>query len=80
MSLLMKSTNSNIRKKIITHIKKPYSHLTLAILGKRLRDIDNSVVKLIFEMFKKSGVRIEDFPTPESRMLVLVEGLQHEDA
>ena len=49
MKLLISSNSVEIRKRIIKGLKGPYSEVTLAFMGKRLRDEDPNVCKLIFK-------------------------------
>ena len=72
--LLVNSKSAEIRKRIIKAFKAPYSPAALALLGKRLRDINPELVVLIFEQLTLHGVLISDFPSAEARMLVLNEG------
>lgn len=69
--------SAEIRKRIIKSIKAPISEPALAFMGKRLRDVNDDVVCLVFKQLLQCDVRLEDFANNESRMLVLAEGLQH---
>ena len=75
LRLLGVSASVEIRKRIIKALKAPYSDEALAILGKRLRDVNKDVIILVFNQLTSEGVTIEDFKTAEARMLVLKQGL-----
>ena len=75
MRLLVSSRSAEIRKRIIRGLKAPYSDEALAFLGKRLRDVNNDVVVLVFNQLAGDHVTLADFPTAEARMLLLTEGL-----
>ena len=80
MKLLMKSNSLQIREKIIKSFRVPYSQPALAFLGKRLRDVNPSIVELIFKQLTVNKVTISEFPSPEIRMLVLIEGFTSQEA
>merc|ERR1719469_654530 len=65
MKLLSLSTSVHMRESIVKSFHAPYSQQALIFLGKRLRDVRPSVVKLIFEQFTTNGVTISSFPRPE---------------
>jgi len=75
MRLLNSSSSIDIRKRIIKSMNGPYSEVALAFMGKRLRDESPDVCTLIFNQLIASHTQLKDFPSPETRMLVLTEGL-----
>jgi len=77
MHLMANTKSADIRKRIIKSIKVPYSGMSLAFLGKRLRDKDTEVVHLLFTNLKQNGVTLKDFPDSDARMLLVTEGLTH---
>ena len=62
MKLLIKSNSQQIREKIIKSFRVPYSQPALAFLGKRLRDVNASIVELIFKQLTVNKVTINEFP------------------
>ena len=75
LRLLTVSASVEIRKRVIKALKAPYSDEALALLCKRLRDVNKDVTILVFNQLASEGVTIEDFPSAELRMLVLKQGL-----
>ena len=70
MKLLIHSKSAGIRSRIIKSLRLPYSPTALAFMGKRLRDTNKDIVKLIFNQWTENDVTINDFPA-EARMLLL---------
>jgi hypothetical protein len=56
-------------------MRAPFSQVTLAMLGKRLRDKDDEIRRQTYIKLTKCKVRIEQFSSREQRMLIIKEGL-----
>ena len=75
MKLMTHCRYKEVRKACIVNLKAPFSEISLLMLGKRLRDKDESIRHLTFTKFAKCKVTIECFKSLEQRMLIIKEGL-----
>lgn len=75
MKAMTHSKTREVRKTAINAIKAPYSAISLMFLGKRLRDRDADIRRLVFQKLTNNNVTIEHFECPDSRMLIIKEGL-----
>ena len=75
MKVMTHSKLKEIRKEAINSLKTPYSPVCLLFLGKRLRDKDDEIRKIVFKKLTLNDVKIEKFESKEIRMLIIKEGL-----
>lgn len=70
------SKQKEVRKAAINAVKGGnISSMCLFFLGKRLRDKDEEIRKMVFNKFTKNKIELEHFESKEARMLIIKEGL-----
>ena len=75
MRTMTQARSKEARKVAINSVKAPFTHSTLIFISKRLRDKDEEVRRMAFQKLHKCGIKLEEFPSLEQRMLIIKEGL-----